>query len=59
MYNQFNILETLHNLYNKPVSLFFFYPLEQYFAYFGISTIAIMGLQLHEEKKVDKHDILR
>lgn len=57
MYNQFNILETLHNLYNKPVS-FFFYLLEQYFAYFGISTIAIMGLQLHE-KKVDKHDILR
>lgn len=50
MYNQFNILETLHNLYNKPVSLFFFDLLEQYFAYFGISTIAIMGLQLHEKK---------
>lgn len=50
MYNQFNILETLQNIYNKPVSLFFFYPLEQYFAYFGISTIAIMGLQLHEKK---------
>lgn len=57
MYNQFNILETLHNLY-KTCKFFFFYLLEQYFAYFGISTIAIMGLQLHE-KKVDKHDILR
>lgn len=55
MYNQFNIIETLQNIYNKVC---FFDPLEQYFAYFGISTIAIMGLQLHE-KKVDKHDILR